>query len=143
MNDDRIFLDTFFVQALLNQRDRYHLQARALLPRVRAASEVWITDAILVEIGNALSAVNRAGALAFIRQCGSTPNLHLVEINALLMDRALALYESRSDKTWGMTDCLSFVVMDDQGLLDAATADGDFRQAGFRPLMGQELRSGD
>ncbi|WP_243458546.1 hypothetical protein [Nostoc sp. UIC 10630] len=38
MSDERLFLDTVFIQALLNKRDQYHHQAKAFLPRVRAAT---------------------------------------------------------------------------------------------------------
>ncbi|HMM42210.1 MAG TPA: hypothetical protein PKA95_09940 [Thermomicrobiales bacterium] len=34
-----------------------------------------------------------------------------------------------------MTDCTSFAVMTERGLLDALTVDDHFRQAGFNPLM--------
>ena len=40
MSDEQLFLDTVFIQALLNRRDRYHRLAQALLPRVRDAREV-------------------------------------------------------------------------------------------------------
>ncbi len=63
MMGDRLFLDTTFIQALLNPRDDYHNQAKELFPRIRAATEVWITEAIFVEVGNALSALNRNGAV--------------------------------------------------------------------------------
>lgn len=53
---ERLFLDTVYVQALLNQQDQYHLIAKSLLSLVRNAQEVWITEAILLEVGNALSA---------------------------------------------------------------------------------------
>lgn len=49
--------------------------------------------------------------------------------------QALALYQSRSDKAWGLTDHISFVVMQQQKLTDAATTDRHFIQAGFRALM--------
>jgi predicted nucleic acid-binding protein len=49
MSGDRLLLDTFFVQALLNRRDQYHKQAIAWLPRVRSAPEIWVTEAVLVE----------------------------------------------------------------------------------------------
>lgn len=39
------------------------------------------------------------------------------------------------DKEWGMTDCISFVVMQDMGIIDALTTDDHFRQAGFRALL--------
>jgi predicted nucleic acid-binding protein len=44
------------------------------------------------------------------------------------------------DKPWGLTDCLSFIVMQERGITEALTADEHFRQAGFVPLLG---RSGD
>jgi len=63
MAKKRIFLDTVFVQALLNRRDQYHSKARTLLKRVRTASEIWVTEVVLVEIGNALASINRKGAV--------------------------------------------------------------------------------
>jgi predicted nucleic acid-binding protein len=54
---------------------------------------------------------------------------------------ALELYRGRSDKDWGMTDCASFVVMAENGISDALTADQHFKQAGFRPLMLEEPSS--
>ena len=51
MTGERFLLDTVFIQALLNKRDSYHRQASAFLPRVRSAAEVWITEAVLVEVG--------------------------------------------------------------------------------------------
>ena len=49
--------------------------------------------------------------------------------------QALALYQSRTDKTWGLTNCISFVVMQQQNLTDAVTGDRHFVQAGLRTLM--------
>ncbi len=135
MSSERLLLDAVFVQALLNQRDQYHSQAKAFLPRVRAAREVWVTEAILIEVGNALSAVNRMAAVQFIEQCYRTPNLRVVTVDTLLLSRALQLYRERPDKTWGLTDCISFVVMQSQGLTDAVTADVHFIQAGYRALL--------
>ena len=111
MTSKRLFLDTVFIQALLNPRDAYHNQAKELFPRIRAASEVWITEAIFVEVGNAFSAFNRNVAVQFIQQCYRTDNIKVVSVDTQLLMQALALYQSRFDKTWGLTDCISFVVM--------------------------------
>ncbi len=135
MSDERLFLDTAFIQALLNPRDDYHNRAKTLFPRVRTAAEVWVTEAIFVEVGNALSAFNRNSAVQFIQQCYRTDNIKIVSIDTTLLMQALTLYHSRSDKTWGLTDCISFVVMQQQNLTDAATSDRHFIQAGFRALM--------
>jgi predicted nucleic acid-binding protein len=34
-----------------------------------------------------------------------------------------------------MTDCISFVVMQDEQLTEALTGDRHFEQAGFKPLL--------
>lgn len=135
MNGDRLFLDTVFIQALLNQRDQYHEQAKGFLPQLRNAAEVWVTEAVLIEVGNALSAINRTAAVRFIEQCYQTDNIRVVTVDPQLLTRAVQLYQSRPDKTWGLTDCISFVVMQEQGLINAVTVDKHFVQAGYRALL--------
>ncbi|MDP7134637.1 MAG: PIN domain-containing protein, partial [Planctomycetota bacterium] len=44
----------------------------------------------------------------------------------------------RLDKGWSLTDCVSFVVMQERGLVDALTTDLHFQQAGFRALLLQD-----
>jgi predicted nucleic acid-binding protein len=135
MTGDRFFLDTAFIQALLNPRDDFHALAKQLFPRVRRADEVWITEAIFTEVGNALSAFNRSGSVQFIEQCYRTDNILVVSVDTDLLMQALALYQSRLDKTWGLTDCISFVVMQQNNLTEALTSDRHFVQAGFHTLM--------
>ena len=135
MSNERLFLDTFFIQALLNKYDQYHQQARLFLPRIKMAKEVWITEAILVEVGNALSSYDRNLASTFIEQCYVTNNMRIVSVDTVLLKRGLNLYKQRQDKDWGLTDCISFVTMSDYSLIDAVTADIHFVQAGFRALL--------
>jgi predicted nucleic acid-binding protein len=116
-------------------RDQYHQKAIAFLPRIRSAAEVWVTEAVLIEVGNALSVFNRAGAVQFIQQCYHTANIRVVSVDTSLLIRALQLYQRRPDKTWGVTDCISFIVMEDQGLRDAVTVDQHFHQAGFHAIL--------
>jgi predicted nucleic acid-binding protein len=135
MSKDRLFLDTVFIQAILNPHDQYHSRAMEILPRVKNAFEVWITEAIFMEVGNALSGYNRTKVSAFIRQCYRTDNITIVNITPELFSGGLSLYESRGDKTWGLVDCISFTVMEQQSLTDAVTSDVHFIQAGFRALL--------
>lgn len=137
MSAERMLLDTAFVQALLNRRDQYHSRARALLPRVREAAEVWVTEAVLVEVGNAMSAFDRVAAARFISQCYQTPNMRVVSVDSSLLRRALQLYRARHDKLWGLTDCISFVVMEEHGLSAAVTTDAHFHQAGYWALLAE------
>jgi predicted nucleic acid-binding protein len=45
------------------------------------------------------------------------------------------LYVNRPDKQWSLTDCISFVVMEREGIADALTGDKHFEQAGFNVLL--------
>ena len=63
------------------------------------------------------------------------PSVQIVQIAESLYLRAIRLFQDRSDKEWGLTDCMSFVVMQEYGLTDALTSDNHFRQAGFRALL--------
>lgn len=63
------------------------------------------------------------------------PAVEIVELSEPLYRRAFALYRERSDKEWGLTDCVSFALMWDRNLTVALTTDEHFLQAGFRPLL--------
>lgn len=138
MSAERLLLDTVYIEAILNARDRYHQAALQFLSRVRTAHEVWVTEAVLQEVGAALSGSNRNGAALFMRACYTTANIHVVSIDRALFLRGLTLYEARPDKQWSLTDCLSFVVMEENNLTDAVTADHHFMQASFRALLQTE-----
>lgn len=135
MKTNRFFLDTAYVLALLNPNDTYHKQAKAMLPSMHSALEVWITEAVLIEIGNALARSNRNAATAFIDSCYITPNVRVVSVDTSLLKRALDFYNNRGDKDWGLTDSISFLVMTDQDLKGALTTDEHFQQAGFKALL--------
>ena len=47
----------------------------------------------------------------------------------------MTLYRARSDKDWGLTDCVSFALMKREGIREALTADVHFRQAGLVALL--------
>jgi hypothetical protein len=46
----------------------------------------------------------------------------------------------RPDKSWPLTDCISFSVMEEREIQEALTGDHHFEQAGFIPLLPQFYR---
>jgi predicted nucleic acid-binding protein len=62
-----VFIDTGYVIALINERDQYHSQAVVLANRFAGQSLVT-TDAVLLEIGNALARSFKPEATAVIEQ---------------------------------------------------------------------------
>ena len=135
MANEDLFIDTAFAQAYINPRDHYHKLAEQLYIRMLQATRIVTTEAVLMEIADALSRLDREKAAKFIKDFRNSPNAQVVSVDTALFDRGLTLYASRSDKTWGLTDCISFVVMEDNALTLALTADRHFVQAGFRALL--------
>jgi hypothetical protein len=70
MASDRLFLDTAFVVALLNPKDALHEKAKSQFDAVKKAREVWTTEAVLFEIGNAFglrTATHKGSGLRFCK----------------------------------------------------------------------------
>ena len=129
-----IFVDTGFLVALAQKNDELHARATAW-----AAGEPELlvtTDYVLWEMFNALSKpVDRRKAhenLAYVR---TAENWEVVPAAADLFEKGIALHSQRDDKSWSLTDCISFLVMRDRGIHRALTNDHDFEQAGYEALL--------
>ncbi len=90
----------------------------------------------MLELADGLaSPSHRVHTARFLRQLRTTSTVTVVPASEMLLSRALELYESRPDKDWSLTDCTSFVVMQERGLTEAATGDRHFEQAGYKALL--------
>ena len=129
-----IFADTVYFFALLNPRDRLFQRATRL--SAESARPLVTTAWILAEVADGLC--YRTTRLAVVRLCRvleSAADVEIVPPSPELFSRGLELYGSRPDKDWSLTDCISFVVMEERGLTDALTSDHHFEQAGFDALL--------
>jgi uncharacterized protein len=132
-----VFGDAFDFIALLNPNDRHH--ADAVAASATLTLPLVTTHWVLVEVAEALGVPKtRARVAAFLRGLDAEPNIEVIRPNVALYERGLDLYSRRPDKSWSLTDCISFVVMTDRGLTDALTGDHHFEQAGFRALLREE-----
>ena len=130
----RIFVDTGFVIAVINQRDQYHQQASELANRFEGYP-LLVTDGVLLEIGNALVRNYKKEAIEIIEQFFDSDEVEVVRLTPQLFDQAFSLYKMYEDKEWGLVDCISFAVMRAVGVSQALTFDRHFVQAGFQVLM--------
>lgn len=135
--EDNIFLDTAFVIALSSSSDEFHSRAVELSCQIEKNSiRMVTTQAILLEIGNALSKERyRSAAVKILRSLEQDQNVKIVSLNDELYSRAFKLFCDRSDKEWGLVDCISFIVMQEHNITDALTTDRHFKQMGFRALL--------
>lgn len=130
----RRFIDTFYYVALLNPRDEWH--HRILNYHRTLDGHAITTDAVLFEVANTFAGGSlRSKAADLILAERRSVDTTVRAVSAALLERGLELYRSRSDKAWSLTDCVSFVVMTDERVADALTADRHFEQAGFRAVF--------
>ena len=132
-----VFLDTSVAIALPAITDQSHARAVDLATQLeKSGTRLVTTQAILLEIGNALSKKRyRVAATQLLESLVSDPNVEIVPLSDDLYNAAFNLFRNRLDKEWGLIDCVSFVVMQRRGVFDALTTDDHFNQAGFRALL--------
>lgn len=135
-----VFIDAAYAIALSSSGDQYHPRAVSLADELEAAGTRLVTSrAIILEIGNALAKLrHRQAAVELLEALEKDPDVEIIAVSEQLCERAFQYYRERPDKEWGMTDCLSFIVMQDRGMTEALTTDEHFQQAGFRALLREE-----
>ncbi|HEY2975177.1 MAG TPA: PIN domain-containing protein [Pyrinomonadaceae bacterium] len=130
----KVFADTFFYLALLDSDDSAHDLAVSATQKL---DSVTVTTAwVLLELANALSAPShRRVFVDFLNKARANPRVVIYEADRQLFDEGVELYGGRQDKSWSLTDCISFVVMKREGITEALTGDRHFEQAGFKALL--------
>jgi uncharacterized protein len=130
----RAFADTFYFLALLDSREERHPEAAEASrdPELRLVTTEWV----LTEFGDAYChPKDRADFVALCRSLINHPRVRIVAADTRLFQCGVDLYAQRLDKEWSLTDCLSFVVMTEEGITQALTGDKHFEQAGFTALL--------
>lgn len=128
------FADSYFLLALFNPKDSGH--DAAVMASKDLVGTLVTTEWIITEVADALSSpLNRRGCVEFINDLRQSPRVVVVPASPLLFESAWKLYGERTDKSWSLTDCISFSVMHAHGINEALTGDHHFEQAEFRALL--------
>jgi hypothetical protein len=129
-----VFADTSYYLALLVDDDDLNGKAAEVTRGLKA--KVVTTEWILAEVVDALSyPPYRERSVEFAMYLEMDADVTVLQADHASFVSGLRLFSQRPDKTWSLTDCISFVVMQEHGLADALTADRHFQQAGFRALL--------
>jgi predicted nucleic acid-binding protein len=128
------FGDSFYFIALLNPADQFHAEAvRMARSRTRL---LYTTTWVLVEVADALSTPGlRRHVQQSLAGIAAHPRTRLIPADEAWYDKGMTLFGARPDKSWSLTDCISFAIMTELGLTEALTGDHHFEQAGFRALF--------
>ena len=137
---ETVLWDTSAFVALGNADDDLHEQAVQVSDVLaRQNARILTTSAVLTEVANTFSHSGwRPIALQLVqslRQSVEIGAARVIHVDEALWVRGWDLFTERADKHWGLTDCISFVVMQEQSIARAFTSDRHFEQAGFERLM--------
>jgi predicted nucleic acid-binding protein len=132
-----LFADTFYWIALADLTDSAHQRAMALTVE-RRDSLIVTTDEVLAEYLTFFAMAPeqmRRKAVTNAHRILENPGVHVVPQSRGSFLAGMALYESRPDKGYSLTDCISMQTMRKEGLTEVLTNDRHFEQEGFRALF--------
>ena len=130
---NQVFLDTSYLLALELGDDQHHQvasrhwrQAKRRLPLLVTTSYVFNeTVTYFNSRGYHTKAVTVGNMLLH------SPSVRLIHVDEPLFFAGWAYLQQHQDKSYSLTDCISFVAMHNAGLTTAFTFDQHFVQAGF------------
>jgi uncharacterized protein len=135
-----VFADTFYWIATARPNDSWSEaahRARASLGDARLVT----TDEVLAEFLTALGGggpMLRQTAVRMVRAILSSPDVRVVAQSRESFLTGLAYYESRTDKSYSMVDCVSMHTMRALGIDKSLTNDHHFSQDGFTALISKD-----
>jgi predicted nucleic acid-binding protein len=132
-----VFADTNYWVALTDPRDQWHDRAvaasRSLVSRRLVTTEEVLTEFLAFFAGR--GGCFREVAVLTVRSILRDPTVDVVHQTHDSFLTGLAYYESRLDKGYSLTDCVSMSVMRARGLTEVLTNDEHFRQEAFYTLL--------
>lgn len=137
MTKNTCFVDSVCWIAILNADDELHEVADTEYKKLMKSGFRFVAStAVLNEVANALCKPRYRGSVVeFYKRLKKSQRVEIVFVDEKLWASGWDLYENRPDKEWSLTDCISIVIMQEQGLREALTNDKHFEQAGFNAIL--------
>ena len=134
---NEIFADSGYWIAMMNSRDQWNRAALIATDQIRGR-RIITSEMVIVELLNGVARLGEQGrrqAVDMARGLYLNPNVAVIEQSAQQLNAAIERYANRLDQSWSVTDCASFLIMEERGITEALAYDVDFVQAGFRALL--------
>lgn len=139
MPSSKLFIDTSGWGNLIDTSQPYHQIAKKVYQEAKQQQRQLITsNYIITELVALLTSplrLPRNQIIGFIQSIKNSPYITVYHIDNNLDLLAWELLISREDKQWSLVDCSSFMIMQQEGLLECLTNDIHFEQAGFIRLL--------
>ena len=136
-----LFADAGYWIATMYPDDQLHQQTR-LVSASLGSAHIVTTQMVLAEALNFMSdlgELRRHFAAQMVQALENDPNIEVIPQTDAQFRAAVDRYVARSDQRWSLTDCASFLAMEERGITEALAYDRDFEQAGFRALLREDL----
>ncbi len=130
------FLDTSYLIALELSDERHHSAAVNHWQTLSQTPFKLITTSyVFDEIVTFLNSRGRHDrAVEVGNRLLSSASVELLQVDAALFLQGWQYFQQHSDKSYSLTDCISFLVMQQRGISTALTFDRHFAQAGLQTL---------
>ncbi len=133
----RVFADTFYWLALANPADQWRSLIREAIPHL-GTLQIVTTEEVLIEFLTGMAGLGTFQRSLAVRMTHEI----LADLNTLLIPQThnsffagLTLYESRLDKRYSLTDCISMQTCRNESIQEVLTNDHHFTQEGFTILF--------
>jgi uncharacterized protein len=131
----QIFADTSYWIGLVNPRDQIHQKVMKITQELSSV-RLLTTEMVLVELLNSFSdSPFRRAVAGMVLKLRNDRNVRIVPQTSEQFESALRRYKQAADKSWSLTDCASFQVMEAEQMQAALTHDQHFAQAGYETLL--------
>ena len=132
----QVFADTGYWIALVNPRDQIHAKAVSVTQQLSPA-RILTSEMVLAELLNSFSDAGplRDAVGGMVQRLRGNRDIIIVPQTSEQFESALRRYKQAGDKSWSLTDCASFQVMEAEQIQAALTHDQHFAQAGFETLL--------
>jgi len=132
----KTFVDTSGWYALIDRRDAHHTVVAELVAELVKAGTRLVTTDYVIDESCTLAKARSGSRMAFrlLDLVGETAALDLEWIGAERFDRSERELRRYHDQPFSFTDCTSFALMRELGLIDVITTDRHFSVAGFTVL---------
>ena len=133
----RLFVDTIYFVALINPNDQWREKAVQIKSEISDAKFIT-TEIVLIEVLNFLCEYGenlRRQVSLFVRDILEDADFEVVPHTESALLEGLELYESRLDKGYSLTDCISMNVCRELDITEILTHDHHFEQESFKILM--------
>ena len=128
-----LFLDTGYLIALEASDNKHHRDAVSHWSDLSKKLPPLVpTTFVINEIATFFNSRNRhAKAVEIVTRLMSSPSVQLIHVSEKLFERSWEYFSKHPDKMYSLTDCISFVTMEDLDIKSALAFDRHFIQAGF------------